>query len=173
MAMPDVVKLFKKNGRTGYNIFHEIAREGTLTILQRIRDNVDEEIDDLLRELDDQGRTCVHIAAQEQRGQRAIALIQIFVTLGGDIRGTDNIGYTALHYAVYNNDISLATWLIEQPGINLEVRNQEGLTPHDMACVQALDYMAFLREVHGAVNPELSEIDDSDDDDESDGRRSG
>lgn len=56
----------------------------------------------------------------------------------------------------------------------MEVRNQEGLTPQDMACVRGLDYITFLLEVHGAVNPELSEIGDSDDDDhESDGRKSG
>lgn len=137
-------------------------------MLQRVRDTVSEQFGHFLREITDKGETCVQIAANRHRGQHAIELIEALVYLGADINGTDEIGNTALHYAVYYNDLLLATWLCHQPGINVEAKNQDGETPHRMAGIGGVHRMCnFLKDSEDiSYDSESSESETIDDEDE-------
>ncbi|BAF45524.1 GfV-B55-ORF1 [Ichnoviriform fumiferanae] len=157
--------LFKKN-TMGNNIFHEIAIEGSLLMLRRIRDNVNEQMDTYLSDTNDQGETCIVIAADRHRGRLAIELIEIFVGLGADINGTDNEGNTALHYTVFNEDHALASWLYQQPGINLNAANHDELTPLGLAIQLNIQGMKAFLDFLEAARAVLIEWNDSDDDDD-------
>ena len=45
----------------------------------------------------------------------------------------DDVGNTALHTAVYNKKVDVLTLLLDQEGINLELKNSENQTPMEMA----------------------------------------
>lgn len=136
MEASSTVKFFEKNIGNGENIFHEIARDKMLWMLYRIQNTVNEEMDFLLRESNDQGETCIHIAAYGRREKSTIEMIKIFVSLGADINARNNTGDTPLHYAVYNDDCELVKWLCVQENIDLNAMNQKQLTPYELAIMR-------------------------------------
>nr|AGQ20117.1 AsIV-cont00008-ORF2 [Apophua simplicipes ichnovirus] len=169
MEVFPVDKLFKKNAM-GNNIFHEIAIQGSLMLLQTIRDNVDGQMDTYLSEINDQNESCITIVADRHRGLLAKDLIEIFVDLGADINETDNWGNTALHYSVFHRDHVLAEWLCQQPGINLNAINNDEHTPLGLAILWNIQSIKTLLESKGARfnNIEFSDSETSDDDDDDD-----
>lgn len=125
MEDSSVVKFFGKNKLNGNTIFHEIAIEGSLALLLRIRENLDEPIDLVLEELNDQGETCVHLAALMNRGQHAIEIIEVLRELGADLNARNRLGHTLMSYAIYNKDYQLIDWLLLQPEITLSSREDD------------------------------------------------
>nr|AGQ20167.1 AsIV-cont00051-ORF2 [Apophua simplicipes ichnovirus] len=129
-----IVKLFGRNHAGGNNIFHDIVREGSLTLLRRIDEKVDAPIDVLLRECNNRGDTCITSARNVYPLQRAIDLVDILVRIGADINSKNEFtGNTLLHYGVYKKKYKLITWLCAQPGIDLSVQNNAKFTPFDLA----------------------------------------
>ncbi|XP_061716962.1 uncharacterized protein LOC133524826 [Cydia pomonella] len=166
MTESPIVRLFKKNNATGVNIFHEIAREGTVMLLRRIRDNVDEDIASFLQEPNFRGETCVHIAAGEHRGHLAIEVIDVLVNLGANINAKNNTNETPLHYAVNNKDYELVKWLSKRRDVDLETTNQNHFTPHDMAIIQNALSIVNLLENDDDVNWDSEATDDAGTDDQ-------
>ncbi|MGD9615642.1 MAG: ankyrin repeat domain-containing protein [Alphaproteobacteria bacterium] len=74
--------------------------------------------------LDDTGRTGLHIAATNGNLQIAAILIKA----GANVNLKDRLGNTALHAAVDRNHIEMAELLIEV-GTNLDSENRNGMTP--------------------------------------------
>nr|AGQ20166.1 AsIV-cont00051-ORF1 [Apophua simplicipes ichnovirus] len=136
MTASGIIKFFEKNIRSGENIFHEIARENSLWMLRRITHTVNENIDFLLRESNDRGETCIHIAANGRSEKTTIAMIEMFVRLGADINARNITGETPLHYAVCNDNCQLIQWLCEQESIDLNAMNQHLLTPYELAIIR-------------------------------------
>lgn len=134
MAGSAVERFFEKNPTTGNNIFHELAREGSLNLLQRIRDTVIEPVDFYLREYNDLGETCLHLAARISDQCHAIRVMEILRSLGADMNVRALIGgNTVLHYAIYQNRYELTNWLFELPEINSFIQNDNGDTPLALA----------------------------------------
>jgi ankyrin repeat protein len=67
-------------------------------------------------------------------GDEASALesVKLALSLGIDIQRRNGRGETALHGAAYRGADSIAEYLIQQ-GANLDVKNNQGLTPLDYA----------------------------------------
>lgn len=165
MTESPIARLFKKNNATGENIFHQLAREGTVRMLRRIRDNVDEEIASFLQEPNLRGEMCVHIAAGEHRGHLAIEVIDVLVNIGADINAKNNTDETPLHYAVNNKDYELVKWLSERRDVDLEATNQNHFTPHEMAIIQNAQSIVNLLENDDDVNWDSETTDDEGTDD--------
>lgn len=125
MEDSSVVKFFGKNKLNGNNIFHEIAIEGSLALLLRIRENLKEAIDLVLGEWNDQGETCVHLAVLMNHGQHAIEIIEVLRDMGADLNARNELGHTLMSYAVYNKDYQLIDWLLLQPEITLSSREDD------------------------------------------------
>ena len=60
--------------------------------------------------------------------QRDIADVSRLLQDGADVNAGQSDGATALHWAAYHNDVSLAELLLES-GANPEVANRNGSTP--------------------------------------------
>lgn len=120
-----VAKFLENNRVTGNNIFHDIAIEGSLAMLLRIRENLDEPIDLVLGEWNDQGETCVHLAVLMNRGQHVIEIIEVLRELGADLNARNRVGHTLMTYALYNKDYQLINWLLLQPEIILSSREAD------------------------------------------------
>lgn len=157
-------KLFGRNTQTGNTIFHEIAELGSVTLLQRIRDNVTESYSSILREKNYSGEFCGHVAAKH-RGLRAIALLEILVELGADLNAiTGCSGDTLLHETASSGDDELAEWLCEQQGINLNAKNYGTLTAYQVAFQRNNQKMMNILRTHGAQceDPPMSDNASSD-----------
>lgn len=134
MAELVIGRLFEKNPMTGNNGFHEIIIDGSLTLLQRIQNNINEPLDFYLREYNNQGVTCLHLAAFIPGHRRAIRFMDILRSLGADINERSLItGQTVLHYAVHQKRYKLTKWLCDLPEIDVCIRNNAGETPTAVA----------------------------------------
>lgn len=71
-----IEKFFGQDHRTGNTIFHEIAHDGLLTVLQRIEKNITQPYNDILQKRNNDGDSCIYVAATEHRDQHAINIIK-------------------------------------------------------------------------------------------------
>ncbi|BAF45649.1 vankyrin-b2.1 [Ichnoviriform fugitivi] len=161
--------LFDRDDRTGDTIFHELAKIGGLIVLNRIQERTPGPFVDLLRIKNHEGELCTHVVANYHNGLRAILLIDVLVLLGADLNGRNFCaGETVLHRSVHNGDAPLAKWLCEQPQINLNARNNNGLTAYQIANERNDgDLKEILRKAE--ENCEEPQGTSSDESDESDG----
>lgn len=152
-------KLFGRNPITGNTIFHELAEAGSVPLLKRIRQTVDDEPhDSIINELNFQGLTCIHVAAKAHRRLHAIEVIAVLVQMGANLNGADNLsGATVLHDTVWYEDYKLATWLCQQPHINLDAKRWDGVTAYQMAFMEQNSRMKKILGEGGADCEELPE----------------
>lgn len=76
---------------------------------------------------DSEGTSVVHVAAQHGR---LIFLRQFVMKFGTDcLKVRDNLGRTALHYAVFSGNLSLMQWLVHQHGLSFGDTNKQDNTP--------------------------------------------
>nr|AAX56955.1 vankyrin 3 [Ichnoviriform sonorense] len=137
MDISGIRKLFGRNGILGNTIFHELAYVGSLTLLYRFRDNFDESFRSFLQETNNDGENSIHVAANTHRGFHAIRLIEELVNLGVDLNARDrSLNMTVLHIAVHHKDYALAKWLRQQPNVDINVKNFDGLTAYGLACLE-------------------------------------
>jgi ankyrin repeat protein len=78
----------------------------------------------LARATDDHGRTPLHHAAAQGRGE----VVSILLDAGADIDAREEDGETPLHYAAWRNQLEVGRLLIERD-TDLEARNHWGRTP--------------------------------------------
>lgn len=83
---------------------HETVRSGTLQQVRKILRNVRQHVD----ELDDEGRSALHIACINKRHDIAKYLIQ----KGADVNQDDDTGSTPLHYAVQSGEAAFVRFLL-------------------------------------------------------------
>ncbi|KAM0792791.1 hypothetical protein ACM66B_002560 [Microbotryomycetes sp. NB124-2] len=129
-------------------------------------------------------RKWIDVEARDQEGNSALGLcvalghaegVRVLVEAGVDIGGTDRAGWTPLHWAVQNNDIPIAAYLLNHGASPLRA-SLKGLTPRDL--VKRGDEGAAMRDVlrsafEAAQERERqwrSEDNDHIDEDEADGR---
>ncbi|AIK25693.1 Vank5 [Hyposoter didymator ichnovirus] len=151
MTNSQIAKLFAKNPITGDTIFHELADAGSVPLLKRIRETIDGPYDSIINELNFHGLTCIHVAVKLHRGLHAIQVLELLVEMGADLNAPDNLsGATVLHDTVWYEDRELATWLCQQPHINLDARRWDGVTAYQMASMEQNKRMKEILHSHGA-----------------------
>lgn len=160
-----IEKFFGQVHRTGNTIFHEIAHDGLLTVLHRIEKSITQPYNHILQKTNNDGDSCIHVAASEHRDQHAINIIKALVDLGADLNGEHGFSkYTVLHLAVWNEDYKLVEWLCQQPQINMESDGWSGLTAYQMAFIENNQRMMNILQTHGAScempNEAASELSD-------------
>lgn len=151
MTSSSIKKLFDSEPVRGNTIFHVLAELGSLELLYRIRDRVDEAFDSIVLKKNYNGETSIHVAAKKNKGQRAISIIQVLVEFGGDLNAADRYtGVTVLHEAVWREDYILAEWLCTQPDIDLEATTWGGLTAFQLAFKKRNDHLMNIFRTNGA-----------------------
>nr|ABH10021.1 vankyrin 2 [Campoletis chlorideae ichnovirus] len=159
MDIRQIRGLVGRNDITGNNIFHELAEVGSLTLLYRIRDNIDESFHSILQETNNDGESSIHIAVKKHRGEHAIKLVEVLVSMGADLNGTmGTSGCTVLHITVWRKDYTLAKWLCQQSRINLHAKGWYGLTAYHMAVIENDEQMMDIFKAYGATCAELKVI---------------
>lgn len=151
MHNSEVAQLLARNPITGDTIFHELAEAGSVPLLNRIRSIIEGPYDSVINELNFRGVTCLHVAASVHRGAHAIQVMELLVEMGANINASDNLsGATVLHDAVWYEDQELATWLCQQPHINLDARRWDGVTAYQMAFMEQNKRMTKILHDNGA-----------------------
>lgn len=144
-------KLFNKNHLTGNTIFHELAYIGSLTLLKRFRDNLDEPCTFLLQQFNNDGEFSIHVAANAHSGLHAIRVIELLRDLGAHLDARDNqSAVTVLHIAVEHQDHDLAEWLCEQSQIDINAEDVDGLTAYQLAQEKNDQQMMDILRIYGA-----------------------
>lgn len=128
-----IANIFGKVPSTGTNIFHEIAAEGSIILLERVSQFIMPSNRFLLQERNYSGQECVHIVAYLHKGHLAIDLMKMLLNLGGNINAKNRTGESVLHQAVYCENYELVKWMCEQPPLELNVTNRSGLTAYQIA----------------------------------------
>lgn len=151
MEPSPIQKLFGREPIRGNTIFHVLAKLGSLELLNRICDNVDEPCDSILHEKNYNGEFCTHVVAKNHRGQAAIVLMEALMNLGADLNAVDaRAGFTVLHETVLREDYELAEWLCQQPRLNLDSKTWGGLTAYQLAFKKKNQQMMDLFRTQGA-----------------------
>nr|AAX37362.1 putative ankyrin 2 [Tranosema rostrale ichnovirus] len=165
MEISEIAELFGRNFKTGNTIFHDLAEDGALRVLYRIRDWIDGP--SILQIKNYSGEFPIHSVVKWHRGFRAIHLIEVLVQMGADLNAkAGSSGDTVLHMTTYGDgDSKLAEWLCEQPQIDLNVRNYARQTAYGLAFKTInLQLMTILRNSGAKCEtPETSEREESDD----------
>lgn len=144
-------KLFRKDPFTGNTIFHHLAYVGSLTLLKRFRDNLDEPCTAILHQCNSEGEFSIHVAANMHRGLHAIQVIELLRDLGADLDARDDQwAVTVLHIAVNHQDHTLAKWLCEQSQIDINAEDADGSTAHQLARENHDQQMMDILQMHGA-----------------------
>lgn len=86
--------------------------------------------------------------------QRRPALVRTLLQSGADVNATQPDGTTALHWAVYHDDVETARLLVRAGG-RVDVANRNGVPPLSLACANANAEMVGLLLEAGA-NPSRS-----------------
>lgn len=151
MENSQIEKLSSKNPFTGNTIFHELAYIGSLTLLKRFRDNLDEPCNSILQQFNSDGEFSIHVAANTHRGLHAIKVIKLLRDLGADLDARDNqLGITVLHIAAEHQDYLLAKWLCEQSQIDVNAKDTDHLTAYQIARDKHDHRMMDILRNHGA-----------------------
>ena len=100
------------------------------------------------------GQTCLHVALKH--GHYAIAE-HLLQNCGANVNIKDwTNGDTLLHYAVQNNDISLANFLVCYTNMDINARRYDGATALDIALMMKNRPMTSLLVSHNAVQSDVS-----------------
>lgn len=135
----------------GSQLFHELPYIGSLTLLKRFRDNLDEPCNSILQQFNSDGEFSIHVAANTHRGQHAIKVIKLLRDLGADLDVRDDqLAITVLHIAVEHQDHTLAKWLCEQSQIDVNAEDTDHLTAYELAREKNDHRMMDILRKHGA-----------------------
>jgi len=89
----------------------------------------------------DEGETAVHIAATKSN----MTILQLLKERGADLLSKID-GFTPLHVAVFNNQVELTKWFLEQ-GISVETKDDENTTATHIAAMKGhVRILAVLKE---------------------------
>lgn len=147
-----IEKLFGINPRNGNTIFHDIAQDGSLMVLERIEYVFDEQWKNILKTINYDGDSCVHIAASRSKGIKTIRLLELLVELGVDLSVQNTAtGCTVLHIATWRKNYRLAKWLCQQPNFQINAKHWDGLTAFQLAFVREDKKMMQILRTCGAV----------------------
>lgn len=80
---------------------------------------------------DGSGRTPLHCAAQKNN----VKFIELLINSGASINSRNHNNSLPIHVAAYNTAIDTVEYLLQQPGMHLEVKGFEGQTLLGRACV--------------------------------------
>ncbi|BAF45732.1 vankyrin-d8.1 [Ichnoviriform fugitivi] len=161
MTVSEVSQLSRKNPITGNTIFHEAAKHGSLELLYRIRDNMDQPYYSILAEKNNDGETCIHIAVRKHMRLGAINLVKVLVELGADLNAKHGLsGCTVLLFSVWRGDYELAEWLCQQPGIDMYATSWNSMTVFHCAYINGDQRMLDI--LLAAVDAADGNVDDSD-----------
>lgn len=69
---------------------------------------------------------------------------------GIDVNVLDRFNYTALHYAVENNHLTMLTYLLSDDRVNNSIKSKTGLTPLMLAIALNRNECAKILRDHGA-----------------------
>nr|AFH35115.1 vankyrin 1 [Hyposoter didymator ichnovirus] len=151
MATSQIDKLFDKDPITGNTIFHELAYIGSLTLLKRFRNNLDEPCTFILQQFNSDGEFSIHVAANVHRDLHAIQVIELLRDLGADLDARDDqLGITVLHIAVHYSDYVLAQWLCAQSQIDINAEDVDGDTAYQLALQNQDQQMMDILRSYGA-----------------------
>ncbi|ULM71697.1 viral ankyrin 5 [Diadegma fenestrale ichnovirus] len=134
MSVSEIPLLSGRNPITGNTIFHDAAKNGSLDLLYRIRDNMTKPYYFILAVINNDGDTCIHVAVNNHRGLFAINLVKVLVELGADINAQQESSLcTPLFLSASHRDYKLMEWFCQQPNIDWRARNWDLLTVVDYA----------------------------------------
>ncbi|BAF45650.1 vankyrin-b3.1 [Ichnoviriform fugitivi] len=126
--------LYNRYYESGNTIFHELARRGELRALYEVDMFITGPYEDLLQVKNYDGELCTHVAVKHNNELIAMKIMEALVLLGANLNGINaSAGETVLHRAVNDGLYELTEWLCKQPAINLDARNDVGLTAYQIA----------------------------------------
>ncbi|CAD6244188.1 GSCOCT00014309001.2-RA-CDS [Cotesia congregata] len=139
---------------SGGNYFHETCEAGSLALLMRAEEWMDQPISSILTRTNYNGEQCTHILVRN-KDIYAQEMMNIVLKLGADINGKEGLGgFTPLHLCVYERNYELAEWLCRAPGINLEATNFAGQTVYQFALERNdIQIMEILRKAGAKCEP--------------------
>jgi NF-kappa-B inhibitor alpha len=111
------------------------------------------------------GETCVHLACKSKQ----LEILKYLVQFGADVNAREGkSGWTALHFAIEQNNEAIANFILESPKINVECMTYAGLTPYQLAVLMENNSLLDDLLKRGAEPfgpPEDSEDETTDDED--------
>nr|AGQ20223.1 AsIV-cont00109-ORF2 [Apophua simplicipes ichnovirus] len=132
----------------GENFFHEVCRTGSYELLVRVEPYLDDDSRHLLKVVNHQGQSCMHIAVNHSR---SVEIMNILRNMGADINGrTSTGGFTVLHEAVVNKAYDVAEWLCQEPDIQIQAKTSANLTAYQLAFVLNDSKMMAILKKYGA-----------------------
>lgn len=148
----DIARALVKKGadvtmadRRGDTALHIACRKGDQVVVSLLVLSFKNDIFSRVKYFDmknNEGLTCMHIAAQKQK---FIILGHLFAK-GADVNiGDAKSGRTLLHFAVENNQIQTVSILLTHPGIDVNCRTFKGETPLVIAYWR--NYKDFVRKL--------------------------
>lgn len=133
-------------------MFHLISELGAYDILERIWEYVEEnEFQSILKVKNSSGETCLHTAAKCLKGSNAVDMLEMLIDMGADPNDQESdTGNTLLHIAVIKRDYELAAWLACMLSVDMDITNNAGLTPNNLAMIyndQRMQSLLFTIEI--------------------------
>ena len=89
---------------------------------------------------DDRGKTLLDYAIQFHNNDIFELLIKSYI----NVNIKDNLGNTAIHYAVINNKLGYLKTLLQIPNVDPKVVNNTGHSPLYLACLYGREQMVLL-----------------------------
>lgn len=164
MEFLPIERLLGRDPRNGNTIFHDIAHDGSMTVLMRLRSNFIVEWQTIVRVINNNGESCTHVAASFHRGEKAIRLLRVLVELGADLNAKHEMTKcTVLHMAVFNKDYKLAKWLCRVSHFEMNAKYMDGTTAYQMAHAADDQRMIKILRVYGADCSTLSDTESDND----------
>ena len=104
---------------------------------------------DARAELESRGISYTAAAFLDSAYAGNLAVVKLFVQAGMPVDVTNDVGWTALHFAAYGGSLSVVEYLVGR-GLDVNATNNDGQTPRDWAVrYSQTDVAAYLESVGG------------------------
>lgn len=129
IILDGIEKLVNNLTHEGFSALHFAAYRGNIKIIELLISNGAD-----IKEVSNRGLNMIHLSVQ---GDQSSSLVYFVEKLGLDLNSKDNMGSTALHWAVYLPSENVLNFILYRYSdlIDVNCQDSEGLTPLHLAVV--------------------------------------